>query len=540
MRHRLDKLILLLRTLIWLKPVQIWWRVWLRLYQPVPKQFSGAALRLPPKRWTATDRPPGMTGPQDFTFLNNPGALKTADDWNAPQQAKLWLYNLHYFDDLAASQADARTDWHSALIRRWIAENPPPHGNGWEPYPTSLRLVNWSKWLLSGNSPPPDMLDSLATQADWLSRRLEYHLLGNHLFANAKALIFAGAICTGPDADRWLKTGLDILAREIPEQILPDGGHFERSIMYHAILTEDVLDLVQLGQSFPDRIDAKLLQNWQETASRMVAFLAGMIHPDGRIAFFNDGAFGIAAEPGALFAQATALGLSAPPAPSGCTRFTNTGYARLSRAGAVLLTDLAPIGPDYLPGHAHADTLSFEFSLNGQRIFVNGGTSLYGGAPAQRMLERSTRYHNTVEIEGKNSSEIWAEFRVARRAKVQNAMFGEDNTALWAETTHNGYRRIKGPRHTRRWDLTETSLTIRDTLDRAAAQAVARFRLHPDLTATPERIEASCPIQIQARGGKTTIEPGTWSPEFGKTVPCQILTLTLDGQRSEITFSWAP
>jgi hypothetical protein len=33
----------------------------------------------------------------------------------------------------------------------------------------------------------------------------------------------------------------------------------------------------------------------------------------------------------------------------------------------VLILDVAPVGPDYLPGHAHADTLSFELSLFGQR-----------------------------------------------------------------------------------------------------------------------------------------------------------------------------
>ncbi|MFB1490650.1 MULTISPECIES: heparinase II/III family protein [unclassified Thiocapsa] len=49
----------------------------------------------------------------------------------------------------------------------------------------------------------------------------------------------------------------------------------------------------------------------------------------------------------------------------------------LEAGSAVALLDVAPIGPDYLPGHAHADTLSFELSLFGQRVIVNGGTSRY-------------------------------------------------------------------------------------------------------------------------------------------------------------------
>ena len=68
--------------------------------------------------------------------------MEQAGDWNAAERDKLWLYNLHYFDDLNAAQANQRTVWHRALIDRWIADNPPGQGNGWEPYPTSLRIVN--------------------------------------------------------------------------------------------------------------------------------------------------------------------------------------------------------------------------------------------------------------------------------------------------------------------------------------------------------------------------------------------------------------
>lgn len=479
-----------------------------------------------------------MNGPAIFTFLNQTGTLATAQDWNSKSHAKLWLYNAHYFDDLVAIEAASRLDWHRDLIRRWIDENPPGTGNGWEPYPTSLRIVNWVKWLASGNAPVDGMVASLACQADWLSRRLEYHLLGNHLFANAKALTFAGAMLNGAQADQWLNVGLAILKRETPEQILPDGGHFERSIMYHAILTEDVLDLIQMAQLFPDRIDARMQELWQATASRMVTYLHAMSHPDGQIAFFNDGAFGIAPEPSALMDQAQRLGLAMPAETPELQRFSDSGYTRIAIGPALLLADTAPIGPDYLPGHAHADTLSLEFSLDGQRIFVNGGTSVYGGDPAQRMLERSTRQHNTVSVQDESSSEVWAEFRVARRAKVLDVHHGRDGETHWLEATHDGFRRFNGPLHTRRWELSPTSLTIHDTLDRPNPSAVARFRLHPELTATPTEISCARPIRVQATGGTLCIEDGTWSPEFGKVARCPILVLRIEDQSSRIIFTW--
>ena len=79
------------------------------------------------------------------------------------------------------------------------------------------------------------------------------------------------------------------------------------------------------------------------------------------------------------------------------------------------LLDVAPVGPDYLPGHAHADTLSFELSLFGQRVLVNSGTSQYEAGP-ERSRQRGTAAHNTVIVDGHDSSEVWAGFRVARRA----------------------------------------------------------------------------------------------------------------------------
>jgi len=156
-----------------------------------------------------------MVGPQIFCFLNDTHEIDDAADWNNKQWSKLWLYNLHYFDDLTANDADRRTDWHRALIRRWIDENPPGKGNGWEPYPSSLRIVNWIKWGLIGNPMEEEWLHSLAVQVRYLSQNLETHLLGNHLFSNAKALCFAGLFFDGDEAESWYQTGQKLIEREV-------------------------------------------------------------------------------------------------------------------------------------------------------------------------------------------------------------------------------------------------------------------------------------------------------------------------------------
>ncbi|MCG5548919.1 heparinase II/III family protein [Halorhodospira halochloris] len=529
-------------TIRHLRPGQIGWRLWYRLYRPrIPSQPA------PPVRdargpWIPPlPREQSLLDPQTACFLNQRAPIDDPGIWNDARYDKLWLYNLHYFDDLNARGAVERNAWHRELIERWIAENPPGYGNGWEPYPTSLRIVNWVKWLQAGNTPTAQMLDSLATQARWLRRRLEYHILGNHLLANAKALCFAGLFFSGPEADRWYRKGLAILRRELPEQILPDGGHFERSPMYHLLVLEDLLDLINLHRHY----EAEIPQQWHDAVAAMLQWSAVMRHPDGEIPFFNDAAFGIAPHPADLDQYASWLKLT-PPSPPG-TKWdmwhgAASGYARLSNEQATVFTDIAPIGPDYLPGHAHADTLSFEMSLGGERVFVNGGTSRYGHG-SDREQQRSTRSHNTVSINGADSSEVWSGFRVARRARPFNVDIRESGDSLYAAGAHNGYRRLAGhPIHRRTWDLSQGQLTITDLVGGSGQHTIeAYLLLAPGHSAEPDPSDSSLRIQtargqqlrlaIQASHEHTLeVEEADWHPRFGVQQPTQRLRLITEAR----------
>ena len=206
------------------------------------------------------------------------------------------FYNLHYFDTLSGPADEDLKQSQRALVTRWITENPVGQGNGWEPYPVSLRIVNWIKWALRGIRFDDAWVHSLSVQVRWLEGRLEWHLLGNHLLANAKALVFAGLYFDGPEAERWLRNGLQIYERELPEQVLGDGGHFERSPMYHAIILEDLLDLYNIGTAYGLIARFGDLQ-LPGLIARMRNWLAAMTHPDGGPAFFNDAAFGISRNP---------------------------------------------------------------------------------------------------------------------------------------------------------------------------------------------------------------------------------------------------
>jgi uncharacterized heparinase superfamily protein len=482
--------------------------------------------------------------------LNEAGDIAGPAAWNDPSREKLWLYNLHYFDDLNAERASERCDWHSALIDRWVKENPPRHGIGWEPYPTSLRIVNWIKWGLAGNALTDAVSASLAIQARWLMKRLEWHLLGNHLFANAKALVFAGCFFQGPEAESWLARGLKILERELPEQILADGGQFERSPMYHALALEDVLDLNNVFRAFPAALPDPwrgLVAGLPEMAGRMEFWLAAMCHPDGEIAFFNDAAMGIAPSPDRLTAYAHRLDLPQAPLPGeGVTHLADSGYIRVQRGPVVALLDVAPVGPDYLPGHAHADTLSFELSLYGRRVLVNSGTSVYGTGP-ERQRQRGTKAHNTVAVGGCDSSEVWGGFRVARRAYPFGLAIDDMDDLLRIRCSHDGYRRLPGrPIHRREWCFDHVGLTILDEVAREEGRGGegdrAFFHFHPAVDVDAGSSRAAIPggrgVIWRVGEAPAQVVSSTYHPEFGLSQPSRCLEIGFEQGRCTVRFDW--
>lgn len=537
------------QTIRRLRPIQVSSRIGLRLKRPKVDLRPAPPLRAGKRTWVCpAQRKPSLQGEGAFVFLNEPGALAECG-WDDPRREKLWRYNQHYFDDLNARDFVTRSAWHGALIADWLSQNPPSVGTGWEPYPTSLRIVNWIKWSLAGGQLTSRAHESLATQVRWLTQRLEYHLLGNHLFANAKALVFAGLYFDGPEADAWRQLGLAILEREFDEQILADGGQFELSPMYHALALEDVLDLINIARCYDTALTAeerRLALHWQMRVAPMLDWLEALSHPDGQIAFFNDAAFKIAPDNHELHQYATRLGFAIDTAKRTLTWLEASGYAKLTQPDAELITDMARVGPDYLPGHAHADTLSFELSLFDARVFVNSGTSLYGLSD-ERLRQRGTSAHNTVLVEGHNSSDVWSGFRVGRRARCFDQRVEHTEEALIAEAKHDGYRHLPGrPIHHRRWELSRRSLRVIDQLSAANLRAAARFHFHPDIDieqTSPAQGRCTLPdgrlVKWDAGTAPIILEPTSWHPEFGKSAPTTCLVVPLINGRAVFELTWA-
>lgn len=522
MKHKLAHFRKLFNTLKYLKFQQIFYRLFYKV-----RKINVDSIQINKNNSWSWEGPSlfiqSIFTPTDVRFLNKDGRIVHSSDWNSDEYTKLWLYNLHYFDDLSATKNEGRESLHYVFINKWISQNPPCIGNGWEPYPISLRLVNWVKWFSKKDNVDTRYLSSIAVQAKALFQQLEYHILGNHLFANGKALAFVGSFLKGEFAESCLSKGLEILDGEIEEQFLSDGGHFELSPMYHCILLWDLLELIHLAEVSKNTQLTSRLPHWQHVARKALLWLESMLHADGEISFFNDAAIGIAHSPEEIFKFAESLNVKWELPLSPLHTNSDTGYSRIALGNYCLFMDHAQVGPDYLPGHAHADTLSFELSIADERVFVNSGTSLYGVSD-ERLRQRQTAAHNTVEVCGQSSSEVWSGFRVARRATATLEEAVECKNYVRLTASHNGYKRLRPKvNHKRSITAKANGLKIEDTLTEKVS-AVFHLHIHPDVTCT--RINSRA-IQLKSKKGKkltfradSDIEllPTTYHPNFGVTI----------------------
>jgi uncharacterized heparinase superfamily protein len=479
---------------------------------------------------------------KQFTFLNETYSLAEYG-WDSKRLSKLWRYNLHYFDFLLQDPADLEiTEKQKSVVAKWISENPFGKGTGWEPYPTSLRIINWIKWHCYTNSLTESAKSSLWNQIRWLSARPEYHLLGNHLFVNAKALLFGCALFGLDEKSRIYQKALNILISELDEQFLQDGAHFELSPMYHSLAMEDLLDLYQLSSSLPSSFPKeKILEKYKLGMN----WLSNMKYDNQEFAHFNDCANGIALKYNELKEYAKKIEVEFQFEPSAdFNHFTESGFVVLKNNHIHLIADIGKVGPDYLPGHAHADTLSFELAVEGQRLIVNSGTSEYG-LSKERLRQRSTAAHSTVEVNGQSSSEVWSGFRVARRASVSDVEKKTDKNFVDFSAEHDGYKRLnKKCIHRRYWNVSKGQIVIKDVVTGDGNNVVLRYYLHPDVQVFQNRnetvLKASSGLQVNfLLSHQYKVESTTYHDKFG--ISRKNTCLLIKGNTpftNSVTLSW--
>jgi uncharacterized heparinase superfamily protein len=221
--------------------------------------------------------------------------------------------------------------------------------------------------------------------------------------------------------------------------------------MYQQILLERMLDTLNVARA--SSMGKPVMERLEPLVKRMLGWLDQMTFPNGELAHVNDSAPGMSMSTQALsnYARELGIGIDVASHPLGAS-----GYRRMDHGSLSCIIDAGDVGPDYLPAHAHSDTLSFYLAVHGQPCVVDTGTSTYQ-PDAIRQRERSTSAHNTVVIDGREQSEAWGSFRMARRAHARILEEGEG--VLMA--THDGYQRY-GAGHVRQWNWSDGALVITD------------------------------------------------------------------------------
>lgn len=527
-----SKIFLYYNTLKYLKPVQIYGRLFsiiktrFKLYD-IPDAPAGLKIKMPARvpfqnhdPWNTRD---GIIRGK-FIFLNEVKELGFPPDWHHPNASLLWKFNFHYFNYLFMLERPEK----EMLCLDWVKNNPTGKGAGWNPYVTSLRIVNWCK----EGSENEEIKNSLYIQASYLYRNLEVYFPGNHLLENAKALIFAG-IYFGEqgEASKWLNKGIEIFKRELPLQVLPDGVYFELSPMYHAIMLEGFLDLINI---LPE--ENELRNQLIEICKKMAEFLVSATHPNGKIALLNDSTEEIALASSILLNYAKAL-LNINP--KGGINFPNAGYYIYKNEDIYLITDCGRIGPEYLPAHSHADIFNYELSIKGKKAILDSGVFEYTSG-GMRDYNRSTRAHNTVVVDDKDQAECWGSFRVARRFipeinMVKHSLSSDYKMNFFFEGIFDGYSKLIGDDivHSRKIEVNhkKRELSVQDYINGKGFHTVKSYvHLAPEAKVTQEGNKFKVHLEginftIEVFNENSKIEEGWTSPCFNIKLKNDVITI---------------
>ena len=380
-----------------------------------------------------------------------------------------------------------------AQVVHWIEHNPPRRGPNWcRAMEVGIRVVNWtSAYGFFAESPAftPEarrlLFESMRAQLFFIYHNLEVDFRlrsarlverGNHYVFDLVGLALPLMVFPGLLPKRILRDVLRRLARECLAQVTPDGVHGELAPGYHALVAEALLCTLLVAE----RNGIGLAPCVRERTVAMLDFISAFMKPDGNAPSFRDaddgrlvrftgashdrlayllnvGAahFGHARfKSSAPDFRAESLwwvgregleAFSALPAAHErgvSTAFPLSGFFFMRNAGDYLGGVCARVGGD-LGSHGHNDALSFELVADGRPVLVDSGTYAYTVDADTRDLFRSTAYHNTLMIDGKeiNSLPTGAPFRLEEEAFPRLERWRSGKECDVAVASHRGYRK---------------------------------------------------------------------------------------------------
>ncbi len=395
-----------------------------------------------------------------------------------------------------AFRATGETRYAQAVLDQlnsWMDQCPFGTTMNWRsPLELGIRVINWV-WALELIRPSgllsEEQLDRIAGSAyrhmwDTARKYSKFSSANNHLIGEAAGVYIAAAYFSGfPESQRWRRQARDILIREIAEQTHDDGGTREQAFGYHLFVLQfhmlAALTGRSIGEDFP--------KSFMDRLEKMFEFVATLIeggHDDPQFGDADDGYVldlgGSPADARSLLSVGAVLfnrrdfrdiagqasewtywfiGPSAqskfdaipnPQSPRelASAAMPDTGYYLLQSGKAgdsnaiSAMIDCGPLGFKSIAAHGHADALSLTLRVGGVDVLVDPGTYDYFTYPDYRAYFRSTKAHNTVEIDGLDQSRMQGLFLWGSRADAKCVEWKPtDNGGLFIGE-HNGYQRL--------------------------------------------------------------------------------------------------
>jgi hypothetical protein len=371
------------------------------------------------------------------------------------------------------------------IVEDWIRFNPPEFGVNWAcSMDVGLRACNWLlAWEFFSNSKSitPFFKDNFAASLMDHGKHLYAHLewagevSSNHYLSNLIGLLYLGLAL---HQDTWFGFAKKELEKEILAQTFIDGFDYEGSTAYHRLVLEIFFySAVVLTRShrpaWSDNFLARLKQMFHITLQ--------VANQSGRVPLMGDNDSGrvfiLCERDDADFSYLSAFGAHIFNDPSlKITEWRNTseatwifglpeesksmagishkkikskasgdsGILTLKGENDHLVFSAQNNGIRGVGSHTHNDKLSFTLSVFEDEYLVDPGTYVYTPDPSLRQLFRSTRMHNTVEIDGEEQNRI----------DLSNLFMLEDDAYVEVlesiegkkiRARHTGYHRLAEP-----------------------------------------------------------------------------------------------
>ena len=435
-------------------------------------------------------------------------------------------------------------------LESWFEQNPFQRGINWaSALEVGFRALSWT-WLYHfvGDKMPPEFrrkfLTELYHHGRYLAENLSIYFSPNtHLLGEAVALQTLGTLFeTFPESRAWRERGLKIVEQQLQVQVQADGSHFEQSTYYHVY----ALDFFIFSYLLAGRP-----QSFVPVLSRMAEYLAWLLGPAGRIAFFGDDDGGRMFHPygerdkfgratlatcGILLGHEQWIGTHCDIAQqaawwvgahtlesakeqrsivSGNRLFKQCGAAFLESGNLRVQMDVGSFGYGGA-GHSHSDTLSLVLSLGGEWVFIDPGTYTYIASPEERAWFRGSAAHNTIRIDDLDQAQPAGPFRWSDKPEV--CLNG------WRPGTQGGLIdatcQYRGFSHRRRVSLEPGRLLVLDEIDGPPGVHRCEQTWHLGPAVSNEKLSFSAPVAQRA---------SDFSPAYGIKLPGTALIARLEG-----------